>query len=143
MSLVSSGQTAGRRGWSCYGPCWSSKPRLWRDTLFRWSKLPRGALWGQVASSWGAQFELILSALGRADEALTQARAFFDAAGPAFDARPKLYVVEHCDLERVHQCRASCCLYYKVKGASCCASCPLITQEERVSNRLSANPSSR
>lgn len=100
--------------------------------LHHWSRLSPKALWGQVTSSWSAQFEPILSELGRADEALAAARSFFEAEGPAFESAPTLYVVEHCDVTRIHHRRSSCCLYYKVKDGSYCASCPLISQEERV-----------
>ncbi|HVZ34095.1 MAG TPA: (2Fe-2S)-binding protein, partial [Polyangiaceae bacterium] len=102
------------------------------DTLERWSKFPRRALWGQVTSSWGAQFEIVLSGLDRADHALAAARSFFDVEGPAFAAAPTLYTVEHAGATRVFHCRASCCLYYKVKAGSYCASCPLLAEDERI-----------
>jgi ferric iron reductase protein FhuF len=102
------------------------------EALYAWSRLPRKVIWGQVTSSWGAQFELILRELGRAEEALGMAQTFFAADGAAFAARPELYVVEHRDVRRIYQCRSSCCLYYKVESGGYCASCPLITQNERV-----------
>ncbi|MET0283470.1 MAG: (2Fe-2S)-binding protein [Polyangiales bacterium] len=98
------------------------------DALSRWSRFPRKALWGQVESSWAAQFEPVLTALGRAGEVLQTIQAFF-----ADDANaPHAYEVTHCDVTRVYHRRASCCLYYKVPSGHYCVSCPLITDDERI-----------
>jgi len=102
------------------------------EALYQWSKLPRKALWGQIVSSWGAQFGVILGGLDRSDEVLQTARSFFDATGPAFAQRPEFYNVEHCGVTRVYHIRSSCCLYYKIKPESYCASCPLISNAERI-----------
>lgn len=98
------------------------------DALQRWSHFPRNAIWGQIASSWGAQFEPVLTALGREREVLPVARAFFDNDRYA----PRMYEVQHCGTTHVYHMRSTCCLYYKAPEGNYCASCPLISEDERL-----------
>src|ERR1700689_3673322 len=48
------------------------------SALHEWSLFSARAIWGQIASSWGAQFTSILGHLNRHIEALEQARIVFD-----------------------------------------------------------------
>jgi ferric iron reductase protein FhuF len=100
--------------------------------LHRWSRFSARAIWGQIASSWGAQFTSALGHLGRHVEALEQARIFFDVPGFIGGMSPKFYAVSHRDLTRIYHRRASCCLYYRIPTGNYCVSCPLISKAESV-----------
>jgi ferric iron reductase protein FhuF len=102
------------------------------SALHQWSRFSARAIWGQIASSWGAQFTSRLGHLGRHCEALEQARIFFDAPGFIRGMSPNFYTVTHRDLTRVYHRRASCCLYYRLPTGNYCASCPLISQAESI-----------
>jgi hypothetical protein len=102
------------------------------DALYAWSRFSKRAMWGQITSSWGAQFTTIFGQLGRHLEALDHARLFFDSPGFLFGARPTFYLVDHLQVTRIYQRRATCCLYFKLPKGHYCASCPLISQDERV-----------
>jgi ferric iron reductase protein FhuF len=102
------------------------------DALYAWSRFSKRALWGQVASSWGAQFTSVLGYLNRHRESLGRARAFFDVPGFIRGMSPAFYPVTHWGKTRIYQRRASCCLYYRLPKTSYCASCPLVSQSERV-----------
>lgn len=100
--------------------------------LHEWSRFSARAIWGQIASSWGAQFTSILGHLNRHIEALEQARTVFNVPGFIGGMSPQFYPVTHRNVTRIYQRRASCCLYYKLPTGSYCASCPLLSQSERV-----------
>jgi hypothetical protein len=102
------------------------------ESLHSWSRFSKRALWGQVASSWGSQFSAILAHLRRHAEALEYGTEFF--ADPDFlgAMRPKFHAVSHNGLVRIYHRAASCCLYYRIPGAAYCASCPLVSDAERV-----------
>jgi ferric iron reductase protein FhuF len=102
------------------------------SALHQWSRFSARAIWGQIASSWGAQFTSVLGHLGQHVEALEQARIFFDAPGFIKGMSPKFYAVTHRDLTRIYHRRASCCLYFRLPTGNYCASCPLIPQAESV-----------
>jgi hypothetical protein len=103
------------------------------DTLYAWARFSKRAIWGQITSSWGAQFVNIYAQLGRHFEALESVRSFFGEP-PAFmaNAQPRFYPVTHFGLTRIYHRRATCCLYFKLPQGNLCASCPLVGQEERV-----------
>jgi ferric iron reductase protein FhuF len=102
------------------------------SALHEWSQFSARAIWGQVASSWGAQFTSIMGHLDRHVEAFEQARTFFDTPGFIRGMSPRFYPVTHCNVTRIYHRRASCCLYYRLPAGNYYASCPLISQAERV-----------
>jgi ferric iron reductase protein FhuF len=102
------------------------------SALHEWSQFSARAIWGQIASSWGAQFTAILGHLDRHAEALEQARTFFDTPGFIRGMSPRFYPVMHCNVSRIYHRRASCCLYFRLPTGNYCASCPLIPQAESV-----------
>jgi len=102
------------------------------DTLYAWSRFSKRAIWGQIASSWRAQFTSVLAHLNLHAEGLRRAQEFFDSPGFINGMRPKFYAVTHNSRTRIYHRRASCCLYYRLPTGSYCASCPLLTQAERV-----------
>jgi hypothetical protein len=102
------------------------------EALYSWSRFSKRALWGQIAASWGSQFSAVLAHVKRHAEALEYSTEFF--ADPDFlgKMRPWFYPIKHKGLVRIYHRRASCCLYYRIPGAEYCASCPLVSHEERV-----------
>ena len=102
------------------------------EALHEWSRFSKRALWGQVVSSWGGQFTAIFAHLKRHADALPYVRHFFDSPGFVEGMRPIFYPVHHAGVTRIYHRRASCCLYYKLPAKAYCASCPLISQGERV-----------
>jgi hypothetical protein len=102
------------------------------DALYDWSRFSKRELWGQIASSWGAQFTGVLGHLNRYLESMQRARAFFDVPGFIRGMSPAFYPVVHRNMTRIYQRRASCCLYFRLPNTHYCASCPLVSQPERV-----------
>jgi FhuF 2Fe-2S C-terminal domain len=102
------------------------------EALYAWSGFSKRALWGQIASSWGGQFTAIFAHLKRHADGLKYARAFFDSPGYLGGMQPLFYPVYHSGLVRIYHRRASCCLYYKLPNTAYCASCPLVSQSERM-----------
>lgn len=101
-------------------------------TYHRWSGFSRHALWSMVVSSWGAQFTSIARQLGDADRGISEARALFALTPEIARAAPQLYEVRVDDAARTCQRRAACCLWFKSPGRPFCASCPILSQEERL-----------
>jgi FhuF 2Fe-2S C-terminal domain len=102
------------------------------EALHDWSRFSKRALWGQITSSWGSQFISILAHLNRRIESLEHVCAFFGAPDFVVGARPTYYLVTHLNQTHVYHRRATCCLYFKLPIGNYCASCPLVSQEERV-----------
>jgi hypothetical protein len=57
--------------------------------------------------------------------------------------RPRLHVVRYRNRAHVYQRRASCCRFYLVPEGQLCASCPLLSHEERVARKRIDEPSGR
>jgi hypothetical protein len=102
------------------------------DALYDWSRFSKRALWGQIASSWGSQFTAVLGHLNGHLESMERARAFFDVPGFIRGMSPAFHAVSHLNKTRIYQRRASCCLYFRLPNTHYCASCPLVSQSERV-----------
>jgi hypothetical protein len=101
-------------------------------TYHRWSGFSRHALWSMVTSSWGAQFTSIARQLGDAARGITEAQALFCGHPEIARAAPQLYEVRVGDAASTCQRRAACCLFFKSPGRPLCASCPILTESERL-----------
>lgn len=104
--------------------------------LHAWSGFSVKATWGMLTSSWASQI------VGACDRLGGQA-----AAAPVLDAlcagtddmaamRPRLHPVTCDQVTHLFQRRASCCRWYLLPQGSLCASCPLVSQEDRVARNL-------
>lgn len=97
-----------------------------------WSRFSRHALWSMAVSSWAAQFASIGTRLGRRDKAVRDARRVFALDPEIARAAPEAYVVRAKNKSLVCQKRSACCLYYKGPSKHFCASCPIISKDERL-----------
>ncbi|HZS59480.1 MAG TPA: (2Fe-2S)-binding protein [Gemmatimonadaceae bacterium] len=102
------------------------------NALFEWSGFARRATWGILTSSWASQF----TNLGedRRDHRAIRPilDRFFEGDDEVFAMRPVMHAVELEGAVHLYQRRASCCRYYLVPEGHLCASCPLVTHEERL-----------
>jgi FhuF 2Fe-2S C-terminal domain len=102
------------------------------DALYVWSGFARRGTWGMLTSSWAAQFTG-LSADPNDQRSLQPVIDEFFAGGDVVDAmRPRLHAVSHGSATHLYQRRASCCRWYLLPQGDLCASCPLVSHEERL-----------
>jgi hypothetical protein len=97
-----------------------------------WSGFSRGALWAMVTSSWAEQFASVARQMGDESLGVREAQAIFAALPELRSAAPELYEVASGGYKRTCQRRAACCLYFKNDKRYFCASCPIITETERL-----------
>ncbi len=106
------------------------------DALHEWSGFsPKGA-WGQITSSWASHFIDAYGLLGNQAGALPVLEAFFAGDDEISKMQPRLNPVVLGDQTHLYQRRASCCRYYLLPQGSLCASCPLVSDEERLARNL-------
>jgi FhuF-like iron-sulfur protein len=106
------------------------------EALHVWSGFSRKGSWGQITSSWAAQFVNIYDTIGEQAEVLPEVEAFFQGDDEIARMQPRLHPVTIGEVTHLYQRRASCCRYYLWPQGSLCASCPLVSQEERVARNL-------
>jgi ferric iron reductase protein FhuF len=106
------------------------------DALYEWSGFaPRGT-WGMLTSSWASHFTSFCE--NRHDQRSIQPTidAFFAGTDIVADMQPLMHSVTWRDETHLFQRRASCCRYYLLPRGDLCASCPLVSQEERLARNL-------
>jgi FhuF 2Fe-2S C-terminal domain len=106
------------------------------DALFAWSGFARRGTWGMLTSSWAAHFTALAAPGSDQRSVLPILDEFFEGSDLAADMRPRLHAVRYRECTHVYQRRASCCRFYLVPEGELCASCPLVSQEERVARNL-------
>jgi hypothetical protein len=102
------------------------------DTLYEWSRFARKGLWGMITSSWGAQFMQICGAIDTQTSGLQYVEPFFAGNDVVAQMQPSFYPVTYHQVTHLYHRRATCCRYYLLPRGSYCASCPLLSQEERL-----------
>lgn len=102
------------------------------EALYDWSGFARRDTWGMLTSSWAAQFTTLCENSHDQQAVLPALRELFDGDDVVERMRPKLHAVTYLDVTHVYQRRASCCRYYLLPQGDLCASCPLVSHEERV-----------
>ena len=100
--------------------------------LHEWSGFSVRGAWGMITSSWASQFVTVCDRRGGQAEAITLIEELCSGDDDVARMRPRLHPVTLGDATHVFQRRASCCRYYLLPKGSLCASCPLVSQEERV-----------
>jgi len=99
--------------------------------LYDWSGFaPRGT-WGMLTSSWAAQF----TGLFEGDDQrpmLPILQRFFAGDDVVAQMQPRLHAVTCRHVTHLYQRRASCCRWYLLPQGELCASCPLVSQDERL-----------
>jgi hypothetical protein len=109
--------------------------------LTAWSGFAPKASWGLLTSSWASQVVSAFGRLGPQAAAVPVLDALFasrDAAAPdeVTRMRPGLHLVSCEQVTHVFQRRSSCCRYYLLPQGDLCASCPLVSHEERLAKNL-------
>jgi ferric iron reductase protein FhuF len=102
------------------------------EALYGWSGFSMRGIWGMITSSWGSQFFNIFGEIGAQEKGLTHVRRFFEGDDLAAVMQPDFYPVSYQGITHVYHRRASCCRFYKLPGGQLCASCPIVSHEERL-----------
>lgn len=102
------------------------------DTLSAWSRFSIKGLWGMITSSWGAQFINICGAIAEQTRGLQYVVPFFAGHDVVSQMQPHFYPVTSNTVTHIYHRRATCCRYYLLPQGQYCASCPLLSQDERV-----------
>ena len=100
--------------------------------LYDWSHFSVRGIWGLLASSWGAQFINISGEVGGQAGGLPRVRQFFAGNDLVAQMQPDFYPVTFRNVTHVYHRRAACCRFYKFPQGELCASCPVVSQEERL-----------
>jgi ferric iron reductase protein FhuF len=102
------------------------------EALHEWSGFSKKGAWGQITSAWTSHFVNTYDRLGGQAQAMPVVRAFFEGNDELTRMQPRLHPVTIGDTTHLYQRRASCCRYYLLPQGSLCASCPLVSQEDRL-----------
>jgi hypothetical protein len=92
---------------------------------------PRGS-WGMITSSWAAQFITVCERLGGQALAAPILEDFFTGDDDIGRMQPRVHAVTMEGVTQLYQRRASCCRYYLLPKGDLCASCPLVSHDERL-----------
>ena len=106
------------------------------EGLCAWSGFATRGTWGMLTSSWTAHFTALAASELDQSSVLPLLDEFFEGTDLAATMRPRLHIVRYRDRAHVYQRRASCCRFYLVPEGQLCASCPLVSHEERVARNL-------
>ena len=102
------------------------------ETLYEWSRFARKGLWGMITSSWGSQFMQICGEIDAQHSGLQYVVPFFAGTDVVAQMQPFFYPVTYNHVTHLYHRRATCCRYYLLPQGHYCASCPLISQAERL-----------
>jgi ferric iron reductase protein FhuF len=102
------------------------------EALYEWSYFSRKGSWGMITSAWATQFINICEHLGGQAKAAPILREFFRGHDEIALMQPQLHSVQLERTTHLYQRRASCCRYYLLPEGDLCASCPLVSDKERL-----------
>jgi ferric iron reductase protein FhuF len=102
------------------------------DALYTWSHFSVRGIWGMITSAWGSQCVHIFGEIGEQTQGLSWLQHFFAGDDVVSRMQPQFYPVTYQHVTHVYHRGASCCRYYRLRPGHYCASCPLISQEERL-----------
>jgi hypothetical protein len=102
------------------------------EALYDWSGFSRRGTWGQLTSSWAAQFTGLCETPNDQGGMQPLIERFFEGADVIALMQPRMHAVTYGTATHLYQRRASCCRYYLLPQGSLCASCPLVAHDERV-----------
>jgi ferric iron reductase protein FhuF len=100
--------------------------------LYDWSGFAAKGSWGMITSSWAAQFITVCERLGNQAPAAPIMDAFFAGDDDIGRMQPRTHPVTMRGVTHLYQRRASCCRYYLLPQGNLCASCPLVSHDERL-----------
>jgi FhuF 2Fe-2S C-terminal domain len=102
------------------------------EALHEWSGFARRGTWGMLTSSWAAHITSLHGDNRDQRPALPTLREFFAGDDVVSIMRPRVHEVTYLGATHLYQRRASCCRIYLLPGNELCASCPLVSQDERL-----------
>jgi hypothetical protein len=97
-----------------------------------WSGFTSRGSWGMITSSWAAQFITVSERLGGQALAAPILEDFFAGNDDIGRMQPRVHAVTMEGVTHLYQRRASCCRYYLLPQGNLCASCPLVSHDERL-----------
>ena len=100
--------------------------------LHEWSGFSVKGSWGMITSSWASHFIAVCDRQEGQAQAIPLLKELCSGDDDVAQMQPKLHPVTLGAVTHVFQRRASCCRYYLLPKGSLCASCPLVSHEERV-----------
>ena len=106
------------------------------DALYQWSGFSHRGTWGMLTSSWAAHLTTLSAQGPDQRSALPELREFFEGHDLVATMQPRLHTVSYRHATHVYQRRASCCRFYLVPQGELCASCPLVSQTDRLARNL-------
>jgi hypothetical protein len=102
------------------------------DALYKWSHFSMRGIWGMLTSAWASQFINIFGAIDEQKNGLPRVQQFFQGNDVVSQMQPHLYPVTFGHVTHVYHRASSCCRYYLLRQGQYCASCPLVSQEDRL-----------
>jgi hypothetical protein len=102
------------------------------EALYHWSHFSIRGTWGLITSSWGSQFTTISREIDGPERVLPHVRQLFEGDDVVSQMQPHFYPVTYQNATHVYHRRSSCCRFYKIPQGQLCASCPVVSQEERI-----------
>lgn len=106
------------------------------EALYEWSGFARIGTWGMLTSSWAAQFTALCENRNDQRAMLPVIESLFDGNDVVAKMRPQMHAVAYGEAIHLYQRRASCCRWYLLPQGELCASCPLVSDDERVRRNL-------
>ncbi|MGH9163433.1 MAG: (2Fe-2S)-binding protein [Vicinamibacteraceae bacterium] len=102
------------------------------DALYEWSGFARKGTWGMLTSSWASQFIGLCTTPDDHRGVRPVIEAFFRGGDVVSATQPRMHAVTYGPATHLYQRRASCCRYYLLPQGDLCASCPLVSDEDRL-----------
>jgi hypothetical protein len=106
------------------------------EALYHWSGFARIGTWGMLTSSWAAHFTGLCEHRTDQRAMLPMIESFFAGNDLVTKMQPRMHAVACGETVHLYQRRASCCRWYLLPQGELCASCPLVSDEERVQRNL-------
>lgn len=106
------------------------------DALHRWSGFAHRGTWGMLTSSWASQFTAYCDNPHDQRDVAPQLDALFAGNDVVAEMRPAMRTVSYGGETHLYQRRASCCRFYLLPTGNLCASCPLVSDEERTRRNI-------
>ncbi len=100
-------------------------------TVFNWSAFAERAIWGVLTSLWASHFVALWPAHDDQQPLARMLEEFFAGDDVVAEMRPEVTAVKSDGRVHLRLRRASCCRFYLVPAGGLCASCPLVSENER------------
>lgn len=102
------------------------------DALFAWSGFAKRGTWGMLTSSWASQFTDLAADPNDQRDIQPLIESLFAGDDVVAAMQPRMQAVTCGSSTHLYQRRASCCRYYLLPAGELCASCPLVSDQERL-----------